>query len=73
MPTTATPHCPKCNGKPTAGQRKLTLRERNGLKGQLFDRVSTNFETAYRCTVCGAVYSFHDGFSTFLGYLPKQP
>ncbi len=73
MPTTAAPHCPKCKGKPTAGQRKLTSRECNGLKGQLFDSVSTRFDTAYRCTVCGAIYSTHDGFSTFLGYLPKHP
>jgi hypothetical protein len=57
----------------TAGGFRRCRPDRWNLKGQLFDSVSTNFETAYRCTVCGAVYSFHDGFSTFLGYAPKQP
>ena len=60
------PHCPKCRGKPTQGQRKLTEMERDKLTGTAFATVSARFDDAFVCKFCGAIYAFDDGFSTFL-------
>ena len=63
------PHCPKCKGKPTLGQRKLTEAERDRLTGNAWNAVSARFETAYVCKTCGTIYSYADGFSTNLAWL----
>jgi len=60
------PHCPKCKGKPTQGQRHLSEIERDKLTGAAFETVSARFDTAYICKHCGAIYAHRDGFSTFL-------
>ena len=60
------PHCPKCTGKPTTGQRKLTEVERDKLTGVAWKAVAARFETAYVCKQCGAIYSYQDGFSTYI-------
>ena len=72
MPLVDIPHCPKCPGRPTIGQRQITARERDGLKGSLRQWVETRFDVAFRCSVCRACYSFRDGFSAFLGYMPRS-
>lgn len=59
-------HCPKCKGKPTTGQRKLTETQRDRLTGLAWKAISARFETAYACKVCGAIYSYQDGFSTYV-------
>jgi len=66
------PHCPKCKGKPTAGQRKLTMRQRDGLRGKMREAVSARFDSVYWCSTCRSVYGFESGFSTFLGHLPRE-
>ena len=66
------PHCPKCRGRPTTRQLAITARERDGLKGSLRQFVELRFPIAYRCAVCRACYSFRDGFSSFLGYIPRS-
>jgi len=60
------PHCPKCQGKPTQGQRKLTEIERDKLTGATFAAASARFDSAFVCKFCGAIYAHQDGFSTFL-------
>jgi len=60
------PHCPKCRGKPTQGQRKLTEIERDKLTGAAFTAVSARFNSAFVCKFCGAIYAYYGGFSTFL-------
>ena len=72
MPPIDIPHCPKCSGRPTTGQRQITARERDGLKGSLREWVEARFDIAYRCSACRACYSFRDGFSAFLGYMPRS-
>jgi hypothetical protein len=66
---TLRPHCPKCDGKPTAGQRKLTEHERDGATAVLRKRIKPRFDSTYVCQTCGAVYSYANGFSTYLGRL----
>lgn len=63
------PHCPKCKGKPLQGQRKLTETERDRLTGAAFNAVAARFVTAYVCRVCKAIYSYQDGFSTYIARL----
>lgn len=66
------PHCPKCKGRPTNGQRKLTARQRDGLNGKMREAVAARFDSVYWCATCRAVYGFDNGFSTFLGHLRKE-
>jgi hypothetical protein len=65
------PYCPKCRGSPTTGQQPITARDRDRLKGSLRHFVELRFYIAYRCSACRACYSFQDGFSFFLGYIPR--
>jgi hypothetical protein len=70
MPALGIPHCPKCRG--TTGQHLITARERDGFKGSLRQWVEAKFSIAFRCSACRACYSFQDGFSSFLGYIPHS-
>jgi hypothetical protein len=72
MPALGIPHCPKCRGRPTTGQHPMTARVRDGLKGSLRQWVEARSAIAYRCSACRACYSFQGGFSSFLGYIPRQ-
>ena len=60
------PHCPKCKGKPTNGQRRLTETKRDKLTGDTWQAVNVRFASAYACNLCGAIYSYQDGFSTYI-------
>jgi hypothetical protein len=64
------PHCPKCPETPTATQHQINARTRDGIKGALRKWLEVKFDSAYRCSVCRACYSFQDGCSSFLGYIP---
>ena len=66
---TRQPHCPRCKGKPTAGQRKLTEAERDSLTGAVRRAVEARFATAFVCKACGTVYSFQAGFSIHIARL----
>ncbi len=63
------PHCPKCKGKPTTGQRKLTEGERDKLTGNAWKAAAARFDTAYVCKTCSAIYSHQNGFSTYIARL----
>jgi hypothetical protein len=60
------PHCPKCKGKPTQGQRKLSETERDKLTGTVFEAAAARFATVYVCKLCAAIYVYQDGFSTYI-------
>ena len=72
MPPLGIPYCPKCPGKPTDGQRKITASERDSLRGALRQFVEARFDVAHQCLRCRACYSFRDGYSAFLGYVPRS-
>ena len=65
------PHCPKCKGKPTQGQRRLSETERDKLTGPVFQAAAARFATMYVCKVCAAIYSHRDGFSTYIARLNR--
>jgi hypothetical protein len=60
------PHCPKCKGKPTDHQRPLTESERDRIGGVTGTVLAARFSSAYLCKDCASVYSYRDGFSTYV-------
>jgi hypothetical protein len=62
------PHCPKCKGKPVLGQHELTDTDRDTLTGRAARFVSGVDGLVCQCGMCGALYIYRAGFSTFLCY-----
>ena len=71
-PEPSRPYCPKCNGKPSSGQRKLTEMERDKLTGQTWKVIDARFDAAYICKACSAIYIYQQGFSTYVTRVHKS-
>jgi hypothetical protein len=65
---TTEPHCPKCKSKPIADQHELTEEEIGNLSGQAAQQVHAKGGRAFDCGFCSAIYSYRNGFSTFICY-----
>ena len=64
----AEPHCPKCKDKPIADQHELTEHEIGNLSAHAANQVRAKGGLAFECGTCSAIYSYRQGFSTFLCY-----
>ncbi len=63
------PYCPNCAA--TDKQSRLTVAAFSKLKAHLRGEAAAHFDTAHRCGICGAHYSFRAGKSFAIGGTSK--